>query len=118
MADCLQSALAFAAQVINLAIQASNYLHGLVNRGAKLAVLTLPAADAVDFSGSSSHLRVDFVAQLALRPCWNGLHDELHTARLTHSVLLGTVLAKVAPLPVAAGKSMLVEEAHISRDMS
>jgi len=118
MANCLQPALAFATQFIDLAVQASNYLHRLVDRSAELASLALPPANAVNFGGPAAHLCVDFVAQLALGACGDRLHDELHTARLTHSVLLGAVLAEVAPLPVAAGKTVLVEEAHVSRDNS
>jgi hypothetical protein len=115
MANCLQPAIAFAAQLIDLAVQASDYVHGLVDRSAKLGVFALPPANAVDLSGSSAHLCVDLVAQLALCACWNRLHDELHAARLTHAILLGTVLAEVAPLPVATGKTVLIVEAHVSK---
>jgi hypothetical protein len=76
--------------------------------------LALPPPDAVHLSGSASHLRVNLLAELALGPSRNCLHDELHAARLADSVLLGAVLSEVAPLPVATGKAVLVEEAHVS----
>jgi hypothetical protein len=43
------------------------------------------------------------------------LHDELHAARLAHAVLFGAVLSEMAPLPVATGKAVLIEETHVSR---
>jgi hypothetical protein len=115
MSNRLQSALAFAAQLIDLAVQDANDIHGLINRSAELGSFPLPPANAIDLGGPSSHLCVNLLAQLALGACGDGLHDELHAARLAHSVLLGAVLAKVAPLPIATGKAVLVEEAHVSR---
>jgi hypothetical protein len=110
----MQSAMALAAQIMNLAVQDSNDIHGLVNRSAELGSLTLPPPDAIHLGGPSSRLCVNLLAQLALGACGDGLHDELHAARLTHSVLLGAVLAEVAPLPIATGKAVLIEEAHVS----
>jgi hypothetical protein len=115
MTNCLKSSLAFATQLIDLTVQAPDDLHRLVDRSAELGSLALPPANAVNFSGPSAHLRVDFVAQLALGTCRDCLHDELHAARLAHAVLLGAMLSEVAPLPVATGKAVLVEEAHVSR---
>lgn len=76
--------------------------------------LAIPPRNTVDFGNSTAHLSVDLLTELALGSGRNRLHDELHAARLTDSVLLGAVLAKVAPLPIATGKTMLVEEAHVS----
>lgn len=76
--------------------------------------LTLPPPDAVHLSGSAAHLGVDLLAELAVCACGNRLHDELHAARLSDSVLLGTVLSEVAPLPVSTDEPVLVVEAHVS----
>jgi len=76
--------------------------------------LTLPPPNAVHLSGSAALLGVDLFAKLAVSSCRNRLHDELHATRLADSILLGTVLAEVAPLPVATGKTVLVVEAHVS----
>jgi hypothetical protein len=115
MANCLQSALTFAAQLVNLAVQISNNVHRLVDGSAELGSFALPPANAINLCGPSTHLGVDLVAQLALGTCWHRLHDEFHAARLPHPVLLGAVLSKVAPLPVATGEAVLVKEAHVSR---
>lgn len=76
--------------------------------------LALPPSDAINFCYPTAHLRVDLLAKLALRSRRNCLHDQLHAACFANSVLLGTVLSKVAPLPITTGKSVLVEEAHVS----
>jgi hypothetical protein len=114
MTDCLQPSLAFAAQFVDFAVQASNDFHRLVDRSAELGSLALPAANALHLSSPPAHLCVDFVAQLALGACGHGLHDKFHAACLAHSVLLGTVLSEVSPLPIATGKAMLVKKAHVS----
>lgn len=111
----LQSSVAFATQLIDLAIQASNQLHRFVNRRSEFVPLALPPVDTIDFGPPASHLGVDLLAQLALGPDRNRLHDELHTTSFTNAVFLGAVLAEVTPLPVAADESMLIEEAHVSR---
>jgi hypothetical protein len=115
MANCLQPPLTFTAQLVDLAVQVPNDFHRLVNRSAELGSLALPPTNAVHFSSPTAHLRIDLVAEFALCACGNRLHDKLHTARLPHSVLLGAVLSKVAPLPVATGKAVLVKKTHVSR---
>lgn len=111
----LQPTVTLATQLVELAIQASNQLHRFVDRCSELVPLALPSIDAVDLGRPASHLGVDLLAQLALRPDWYRLHDELHATGFTNSVLLGTVLAEVTPLPVAADEPVLIEEAHVSR---
>ena len=110
----LQPAAALAAELVDFVIQSSNHLHRLVDRSTELAAIALPASNAFDLGGPAAHLGVDLLAELALGSSGNCLHDELHATRFTDSVFLGTVLAEVAPLPVAASESMLVVEAHVS----
>jgi hypothetical protein len=112
--DCLQSAVALARQLIDFPIQTANHVHRFLDRSPELMRLPLPPPDAVHFSGSAAHLSVDLLTELAVRSSRNRLHDELHTTRLADSVLLGTVLSEVAPLPVAADEPVLVVEAHVS----
>lgn len=114
MSDLLQSAVALAAELVDFVVQPANHLQRLVDRGAEFAAITLPAIDAFDLGGPAAHLGVDPLAELALGSCRNRLHDELHATRFTDPVLLGAVLAEVTPLPVAASKTMLVVEAHVS----
>ena len=76
--------------------------------------LALPPPNAIDLGGPAAHLCVNLLAELALSSRGNRLHNKLHAARFANPVLLGAVLSEVAPLPVAAGKSMLVKEAHVS----
>jgi hypothetical protein len=111
----MQSALTFAAQLVKLAVQNSNNIHRLVDGSAELGSFALPPANPINLCGPSTHLGVDLLAQLAPSTCWNRLHDEFHAACLAHPVLLGAVLSKVAPLPVATGEAVLVKEAHVSR---
>jgi hypothetical protein len=81
MSNRLQSALAFAAQLIDLAVQDANDIHGLINRSAELGSFPLPPANAIDLGGPSSHLCVNLLAQLALGACGNGLHASCRTSR-------------------------------------
>jgi hypothetical protein len=114
MSNLLQSTVAFAAELVDLVVQSSNHLQRFVDRGTELVAIPLPAVDTFDFGGPAAHLGVNLLAKLALGSCGNRLHDELHATRFTDSVLLGTVLTEVSPLPVAASKAMLVVEAHVS----
>jgi hypothetical protein len=112
--NLLQPPVAFAAEIIDLAVETSNQIHCFLNRRTKLVRLALPPPDAVDLCNASAHLRFDLLTKLAFRTRRNCLHDELHAARLANAVLLGTVLAEMAPLPIAAREAMLVVEAHVS----
>lgn len=111
----LEPFLTLATKVVYLPVEGSNHVGGAIDGCSKLAALALPARDAVYLCGSSSLFRVDFVAELALLAEGNGLHDEFHAAGFSGSVLSVAVLSEVAPLPIAACESMLVEEAHVSR---
>jgi len=115
IANALQSAVTLATQLIDFAIQVSNRIHRLVDRGPELGRLALPPADTVHLGGPTPLLGVDLLAELALGARLQRLHDEFHATRLANSVLLGTVLAEVSPLPIAARKTVLIEEAHVSR---
>ncbi|KAH8636979.1 hypothetical protein IG631_08814 [Alternaria alternata] len=112
--NCLQSAVTFAGQLIDFAIQTANHLHRFLDRSSELVRLPLPPPNAVHLSGSAAHLGIDLLAELAVSSSRNCLHDELHTTRLADSVLLGAVLSEVAPLPVTADEPVLVVEAHVS----
>lgn len=87
---------------------------GLFNRGFS-ATLPFPASDPVFFFADLVPLDVKFGTELAFSTSWVrvGVHNELHTASLTGTVLLGTVGAKGAPLVVATLELVLVVIAHI-----
>ena len=110
----LKSPLTFHSQIIYLFVQNLHNVVRAVNGGFELAALSLPAADSVRLSSSAPLFRVDFVAELAFLANRYSLHDELHAARFPGSVLSVTVLSEVSPFPVAAGKAMLIKEAHVS----
>ena len=113
-ANLLQSTVALAAQLVDLAVQTTHDLQRLVDRGSELLSIALPPVDTIDLGGPAAHLDINLLAKLALCSCGNCLHDELHATRFTDSVLLGAVLSEVSPLPVPAGETVLVEKAHVS----
>lgn len=115
-ANSVQSLGALASQLPDLVVQRFDRVDGLVDRRPEFTPFTLPALDALDFSNPAALLGVDLLAELALLSDWERLIDEFHAASFTNPILLGTVLAKVAPLPVATCEPMLIEEAHVSRD--
>lgn len=115
-ANSVESLGALATQLPDLVVQRPNHLNRLVDRRPELAPFTLPALDAFDLSKPATLLSVDLLAKLTLLTDRQCLVDEFHAASFTNPVLLGTVLAKVAPLPVATCEPMLIEEAHVSRD--
>jgi hypothetical protein len=110
----LEPLLTLAAKLIYLPVEGSNDVGGPIDGGSKLGALALPARDPFDLCSSASLFRIDLVAKLAFLALGHGLHDEFHAARLAGSVLSVAVLSEVAPLPVAACESILVEEAHVS----
>lgn len=110
----MEPLLTLAAKVIDFPVEGSNHVRGTIDGSSKLVALALPARDPFDLCSSSSLFRIDLVAQLAFLAEGNGLHDEFHAARLSGSVLSVAVLSEVAPLPIAACESMLIEEAHVS----
>lgn len=104
--------MSFALQVIDFLLQSADVLLSLLNRGSATGLL-LPSLDLVFLLADASLLGVDLLADSALLCDLDGLHDEPHAAGLAGSVLLGAVLAEVAPLVVAASHSVLVIEAHL-----
>ena len=94
-------------------VQCFDHVGRPVDRGPELSPFSLPAADALVLSTSASLLGIDFVAKLALLRVGNGVHDELHAASFTCAVFPVAVLSEVAPFPIAAGKTMHVEETHV-----
>lgn len=109
----LKPSLALAPQVENLTVQHLDHVTGSVNRGPELATLPLPPADPINLCVSTSLFRVDLVAELAFLADRDRLHDEFHAACFTCAVFSVAMLSKVSPFPIAACKSMLVEEAHV-----
>lgn len=45
---------------------------------------------------------------------WDRLHNKFHTARFACAVFSVAVLSEMSPFPVAASKTVLIEEAHVS----
>lgn len=84
-----------------------------VNRRSKLPPFPLPAVDAIHLCASPSLFRFNFVTELAFLGVLERLHDKLHTAGFTRAVFSVAVLSEVSPFPIAAGKFMLIKEAHI-----
>ena len=78
-----------------------------------LAALSLPASDTFLFLGFAAVLDIKLVTDPTLLMDMDVLHDKLHTARLTGSILLSAVLAERTPFEVAALVDLLVEEAHV-----
>lgn len=74
----------------------------------------LPSVDTLLLLNKAALLCVDLGAKLALVALANGVHDQLHTASLAGAILLGAVLAEVAPLVIAAIQLVLLVEAHDS----
>lgn len=112
----MKSPLAFAPEVGNLSIQHLDHVTGSVNRGPEFATLPLPPTDPIDLCVSASLFRVDLVAELAFLTDRDRLHDEFHPARFTCAIFSVAMLSKVSPFPIAACKSMLVEETHVGFD--
>jgi len=73
----------------------------------------LPAVNTLNLSSPAAHLGVDFLAQLAFLTNRDCLHDKLHATRFANTIFAVAVLSEVTPLPVAANKTMLIEEAHV-----
>lgn len=78
-----------------------------------LSAFPRPAFDTFLLLGDTVVLDGNLLAFGALLVYGNTGHDQLHAARFTGSVLLGTVLAERPPLEIAALVKLLVEEAHV-----
>ena len=113
-ANTLEPPLPLATQFIDLGVKPSYHLQGLFDGRSELATFALPPTNTVHLRRSSSHLRVDLLAELAFLADGYRLHDQLHAARFTDTVLPIAVLSEVTPLPIAARKTVLIEEAHVS----
>lgn len=77
------------------------------------AALSLPASNSFLLFGSAVILDVELVTDPTFLLDPDILHDELHTARLSSSILLGAVLSERTPLEVAALVDLLFKEAHV-----
>jgi len=111
-ADALEPLVPLATQLVDLRVQRSDHVHRLVDRRSELIGLSLPSGYPLDLRRSASHLGVDLLAQLALLSHRDSCHDKLHAAGFANSVLAVAVLTEVAPLPIAADETVLIEEAH------
>jgi hypothetical protein len=114
MPNLLQPTVALTAQFVDLAIETPNNIHGPLDGGCEFVRLTLPSTNPVHFGCSSTHLCINLVAKLAPGASSECLHDQFHATCLPDSVFLGTVLAEMAPFPIATRESVLVIKAHVS----
>lgn len=113
-ANALKPPLSLATELVDLSVKTAYDLHGLLNGRSELAAFALPPADTVHFRRPTSHLRIDLLAKLAFLADGHRLHDQLHAACFANAILPIAVLSEVTPLPVAARKAVLIEEAHVS----
>ncbi len=111
--DGLEAFPTFASEVVYLLVENLDHLIRTVNRSSEFPPFPLPPVDAVHLCASPSLFSVNFLAELALLRVVQRLHDEFHTTRFTRAVFSVAVLSKMSPFPIAAGKFMLIEEAHV-----
>jgi hypothetical protein len=112
--NSLKSPVTFTAELVDFGVKPLNDVDRLLDRRPESPAVALPALNAVHFGSSSPHFSVDPLTQLALLPDRHGHHNEFHTACFTGTVFSVTMLTEVAPFPVTADKTMLIEEAHVS----
>ena len=86
---------------------------GFLNRRKVSVSLPCPPVNSLYLLNSSAALSFNLVTDPALLFQSICLHDQFHTTGLSSSVLAVAVLSEVAPFPVAAGETMLIEEAHV-----
>jgi hypothetical protein len=103
--------LPLAFEIINFLLETIDIFLGLLN-GGPAAGLPVPSLDFLLLLANAPLLGVNLLADSALIADFDGLHDEPHAAGLASAVLLGAMLAEMAPLIVAAGHSVLVVETH------
>jgi hypothetical protein len=65
--------------------------------------------------GPSAALGVDFLADFAFLLELVRLHYKFHTARFTGAVLMIAMLSEMAPFPISAGETVLIEKTHLLR---
>lgn len=85
---------------------------GLLHGGLHDAPLSTPPGNAFDLVLASAILGFDLLAELALHLDVLGVVDEFHAAGFAHPILVVALGRKASPRPVAAGKLLLVIEAH------
>jgi hypothetical protein len=103
--------LPLAFEIINFLLETIDIFLGLFN-GGPAAGLPVPSLDFLLLLANAPLLGVNLLADSALIADFDGLHDEPHAAGLASAVLLGAMLAEMAPLIVATGHSVLVVETH------
>ncbi len=98
-------------QLPNLHLQHADLLLRLLDGGPPVA-LARPAVHVLHHLAHAPLLLGDGLARLAHARLQVRVEDELEPARLARAVLLGTLLAEVAPAPVAAAPELVVKVAH------
>lgn len=76
-----------------------------------------PSIDPVLLFSNTAFFCVDLSADFTLFRLGQSVHDELHAASLSGSILLGAVLAEVTPLVAVAGHSVLVVKTHFGEGL-
>lgn len=104
--------VALSAELLSLPVKGSYDLHGLVDGSSEFAALSLPTFYPVNFCITSPHFRIDLVAQFAFCSSGNSFHNQLHSACLSYTIFLCTMLPKMPPFLVTTRKVVLIEEAH------
>lgn len=112
LSNHLPPPLSLITQVIDFFLQRFHNISRPVNGRAIFARFSLPPKDSVNFSRAASLFCVDFFADLALLGDRDSLHNEFHAACFARPVFSVAMLSKVAPFPIAALETLLVEEAH------
>ena len=102
-----------ASKIVYLLVQNLDQIIRTINRRPEFPPFPLPAVDAIHLCASPSLFRFNLVADLAFLGVLERLHDKLHTAGFTRAVFSVAMLPEVSPFPIAAGKLMLIKEAHI-----
>src|SRR5438270_2100753 len=97
-------------QLCDVPIQAfNNVLRSLNGRFSMPAALFLPASNSFLLFGSAAILNIELVTDPTFLVDPNILHDELHAACFSSTILLSAVLAERTPLEIAALVVLLVK---------
>lgn len=112
ISDHLVSVILLGSKLVDLIADRLDLVQCFFHRGSVAARLLSPALVVVLVFRESPLFGLDLLAQLALIGQALGLVDHLHATGFARAILLLTVLAEVAPLPVAALELKLVVETH------
>lgn len=111
-ADCHLPVLTLALQMMDFLLKMLHcqlrFLHGCLEH----ASLTAPSCELFEFGLSSAVLCPNLLADFAVHSDLVRNIDKLHAARFAHPVFMVALGSKFAPVPVSAGESRLIIEAH------